>query len=207
MPPSQGGASHVGFVFFPKSPRASAPEQAAALAERAGRRTSRWSGCSSNEDNALSTRCAQHGHLDTSSFTATKAAGVDSAARWAAKCGRQSRSKPAQILSAAARYRGAASHILYDAKPPKGVDLPGGTGMRFDWTLLEGFAHPLPWILAGGLDPANVREAIRHDRREILSMCRPASSARRASRMWTRSPHSLKRRARYEHTKLPPHPA
>ena len=34
-------------------------------------------------------------------------------------------------------------------------------GLRFDWDLLDGFKHPLPWALSGGLDPANVAEAIR----------------------------------------------
>ena len=34
-------------------------------------------------------------------------------------------------------------------------------GVRFDWTLLDGFRHPLPWALSGGLDPGNVAEAMR----------------------------------------------
>jgi len=59
------------------------------------------------------------------------------------------------------RYVGAADRILYDAKPPKGADLPGGTGLRFDWSLLQGIQHPLPWVLAGGLDAQNVAEAHR----------------------------------------------
>jgi len=34
-------------------------------------------------------------------------------------------------------------------------------GLRFDWTLLQGHAHSLPWALSGGLTPDNVVEAIR----------------------------------------------
>jgi phosphoribosylanthranilate isomerase len=63
-------------------------------------------------------------------------------------------------LAAARSFRGAADRILYDAKTPKGADLPGGLGLRFDWTLLEGFDHPLPWALSGGLDAGNVAEAV-----------------------------------------------
>jgi len=51
--------------------------------------------------------------------------------------------------------------LLLDAKPPAGTALPGGNGLRFDWRLLSGVTLPLPWLLSGGLDPANVAEAVR----------------------------------------------
>jgi phosphoribosylanthranilate isomerase len=62
-------------------------------------------------------------------------------------------------LDRAARYRGAADRILYDAKTPPGT-LPGGMGLRFDWKLLEGFNHPLPWLLSAGLDAENITDAV-----------------------------------------------
>ena len=64
-------------------------------------------------------------------------------------------------LDAAASYTGVAERVLYDAKTPPGAALPGGMGVRFDWRLLEGFRHPLPWALSGGLDAASVAEAVR----------------------------------------------
>ncbi|MGV3480682.1 MAG: phosphoribosylanthranilate isomerase, partial [Sphingobium sp.] len=64
-------------------------------------------------------------------------------------------------LVPATSFRGAVDHILYDAKTPDTALLPGGMGLRFDWKLLQGFAHPLPWALSGGLDAANVGDAIR----------------------------------------------
>jgi phosphoribosylanthranilate isomerase len=63
-------------------------------------------------------------------------------------------------LLAAHSYRGAVTRILYDSRPLAGASAPGGSGQRFDWTILRGFQHPLPWILAGGLDPANLSEAV-----------------------------------------------
>ena len=47
-----------------------------------------------------------------------------------------------------------------DAKPPRGGDLPGGNGLAFYWRLLEGRRWPVPWMLAGGLHPGNVAEAV-----------------------------------------------
>ena len=58
-------------------------------------------------------------------------------------------------------YFGVADQILVDAKPPKGGELPGGNGLSFDWRLLAGRRWPCPWMLAGGLTPENVAEAVR----------------------------------------------
>lgn len=54
----------------------------------------------------------------------------------------------------------AADRLLIDARPPRGADRTGGHGMTFDWTLLDGWEPPKPWILAGGLTPENVADAI-----------------------------------------------
>jgi len=58
-------------------------------------------------------------------------------------------------------YEKVADQILVDAKPPAGADRPGGNAMAFDWTLLSGRRWSKPWMLAGGLNPDNVAEAIR----------------------------------------------
>ncbi len=64
---------------------------------------------------------------------------------------------------AALAYRGVADLILFDAKAPEGRAgaLPGGNGAAFDWQVLEGVRGKLPFMLAGGLTPVNVGEAIR----------------------------------------------
>ena len=64
-------------------------------------------------------------------------------------------------LPALAEYGRVADQILVDAKAPKGADLPGGNGVPFDWRLIAGRRWPVPWMLAGGLTPQNVAEAIR----------------------------------------------
>ena len=61
----------------------------------------------------------------------------------------------------AERYGAAGARgLLVDSYVP---GVPGGTGERFDWDRLPA-DPPLPLVLAGGLDPANVAEAVRRVR-------------------------------------------
>lgn len=153
----QGGATHIGFNFFAKSPRSVALDRAAALVRRMPAHVTAV-GLVVDEDaariNAIRTQTGIHTiqlHGEESpEFAASLGGDV-----WKAIP-----VKTRSDLAAASLYVGTVSHLLYDAKPPKGADLPGGTGMRFDWSLLDGFSHPLPWLLAGGLDARNVAEAV-----------------------------------------------
>ena len=63
-----------------------------------------------------------------------------------------------RALESGLTFKGAADKLLYDAAAGA---LPGGNGLALDWSLLTSFRHELPWGLAGGLNPANVAEAIR----------------------------------------------
>jgi phosphoribosylanthranilate isomerase len=159
----RGGASHVGFVFFAKSPRDVAPEQAGQFETppHVGR-----IGVFVDPDDALLAHAVSVARL-----TGVQLHGDETPARVAAVKARHGveawKAVPVRTradLDAAKAYRGAADRILYDAKTPGGT-LPGGMGLRFDWTLLRqdgpgGFAHPLPWALSGGLDAANVADAV-----------------------------------------------
>jgi phosphoribosylanthranilate isomerase len=64
-------------------------------------------------------------------------------------------------LPALDAYSAVADQLLIDAKPPKNADLPGGNGLSFDWRLIAGREFGVPWMLAGGLTPENVAEAVR----------------------------------------------
>lgn len=153
----RGGASHVGFVFFAPSPRNLAFDQARALAAQVPAHVGKV-GVFVDPDEALLQAAIATG-LDTVQLhkvTPQRAAAIRARIPvWAAVA-----VKTRADLNAAASYRGAVDRILYDAKTPENAALPGGMGLRFDWRLLEGFDHPLPWALSGGLDPINVREAI-----------------------------------------------
>ena len=67
----------------------------------------------------------------------------------------------ADDLNRIALYTAVCEQVLIDAKAPKETDLPGGNGRTFDWSLLQGVSISVPWLLAGGLRPSNVADAIR----------------------------------------------
>lgn len=156
-----GGASHVGFVFFPKSPRNVDFGQVRALAQRVPSHVATAGVFVDPDDGLIDIAIASAG-LDVIQLH-----GSETAERTAALKTRTGREiwkalaiRTRADLDAADDYRGAADRLLYDAKPPAGADLPGGLGLRFDWRLLDGFAHPLPWALSGGLDADNIAEAV-----------------------------------------------
>ncbi len=156
------GATHVGFVFFAKSPRHLQAEAAAALATRVPTGVGKV-GVFVDPDDALLAHVLAQVRLDV-----VQVHDVHEPARAAAISARHG--LPVWValgvstsadIAGARRYAGAASRLLFDAKTPKGADLPGGMGLRFDWRLLEAAQGiGLPWGLAGGLDPMNVAGAI-----------------------------------------------
>ncbi|HEY8004115.1 MAG TPA: N-(5'-phosphoribosyl)anthranilate isomerase, partial [Phenylobacterium sp.] len=58
-------------------------------------------------------------------------------------------------------YEAVADHLMFETKPAKDAERPGGLGRTFDWSLLAGRRFSRPWFLAGGLDPWNLAEAVR----------------------------------------------
>jgi phosphoribosylanthranilate isomerase len=168
------GASHVGFVFYPKSPRNVPPDQAAALASRLPPDVGRI-GVMVDPDDMLVDQVLQSTQmtaLQLHNVTPARAAHIRQRAEvWAAIGVRTS----ADIVTGRA-YKGAADRILYDAKTPEG-SLPGGMGLRFDWKLLNGIDHPLPWALSGGLDADNLGEAVRATRAGMVDVSSGVESA------------------------------
>lgn len=156
------GADYIGLVFFPKSPRNVDLGAAAALAARVPAHIGKVGVFVDPDEALLSQVRAQVG------LTALQVHDVAQPARVAAIRARHG--LPVWVALGVAtsrdiadgrRYLGAANRLLFDAKTPKGADLPGGMGLRFDWRLLDAARGlGLPWGLAGGLDPTNVKDAI-----------------------------------------------
>ncbi len=157
----RGGADMVGFVFFPKSPRHVDFEAARALGAQA-RGRARIVALSVDADDAMLALIVEALAPDLLQLH-----GQESPARVQAIGARFGRATMKAVgvaapedLAAARAYDGVADMLLLDAKPPKGAVLPGGNGLPFDWRLARDFSLATPWLLSGGLDPANVGEAI-----------------------------------------------
>ena len=82
--------------------------------------------------------------------------------------------KDAGTLERIRQYDGAADRILFDAPA---AALPGGTGTRFDWTLLRDHRHSIDWGVAGGLTPANVAQAIAETGAPLVDVSSGVESA------------------------------
>ena len=157
-------------MFFPPSPRNLSRERAQQLAARVPSHVGRV-GVFVDPDDELLEASISAGDVkilqlhNTAPVRAAQIKARTGLETWAAVAVKQR-----SDLAAAERFTGAADRILYDAKTPPGAALPGGMGVRFDWTLLQGFRHPLPWALSGGLDPLNVAEAIRMTGAELVDV-------------------------------------
>ena len=157
-----GGASHIGFVFFPKSPRNIAPDAAARLAPPARAKNVKIVALavdpSDNEVDAI---------VAGLSPDLIQLHGKETPARVRDIGQRSGRGiikvlpvSEASDLAPATAYEPLVEHLMFDAKPPKDAERPGGLGEPFDWTLLAGRRFARPWLLAGGLDAWNVAGAI-----------------------------------------------
>ncbi len=151
------GADWVGFVFFPPSPRYVTPQAAADLVQRTHGGPPRV-GLFVEPTVAAIAEVLALVKLDvlqiygaTSLVPAIKTAfGLPV---WRAVGVSTAADLPTSPLGA--------DRLLIEAKPPAGADRPGGNATRFDWAMMQGWKPPAPWMLAGGLTPDNVAEAIR----------------------------------------------
>lgn len=159
---AEAGAGYVGFVFFDRSPRAVALPVARALALAAPAGVARV-GLFVDPSDALLEAVLEAVPLDMIQLHGREGPGrvADVRARLGLPVMKAVGVGSPADLGRAREFEGAADQLLLDASAPAGAARPGGHGVAFDWRLLEGFASRLPWMLAGGLTPANVAEAVR----------------------------------------------
>lgn len=155
------GAAYVGLVFFPKSPRNVTIAEAATLALAVPAGVAKVA-LVVDADNALLDAITANVPLDILQLHGheTPERVSEIRARYGLPVMKAVGVADESDLAALDSYARVADQILVDAKPPKDADLPGGNGLSFDWRLIAGRRWPVPWMLAGGLTPGTVGEAI-----------------------------------------------
>lgn len=148
-------ADWVGFVFFPPSPRFVTPAQAAALAQPGGPAKVGLFVDPTDDDIAATLKVIP---LDVLQVLASPARAAALRTQFGRPVWRVVGVRSAADLPHAAEGVDA---LLLDAQAPADASLPGGNATTFDWAALQGWTAPLPWLLAGGLTPVTVRDAVR----------------------------------------------
>ncbi len=153
------GATHIGLNLYPPSPRYIPLEPAAALRARAPRHV-KVVLLLVNQQPEPTVQAIQAVRPDVIQFHGSETPEWLAAVRQHTKLEiwKAVGIKDRESLDRVQRFKGTVDKLLYDAPANK---LPGGNGLALDWSVLAGFAHAIPWGLAGGLTPDNVAEAIR----------------------------------------------
>ncbi len=155
-----GGARYVGFATYPRSPRHIDTALLKVLGALVPRTVTRV-GLFVDPDEALLDERLATGALDMLQLH-----GEETPERVAAIKARTGKpvmkvikvARPGDVERGITAYAGVADRLMFDTAD--GI-LPGGNAKAFDWTILSGRKVPLPWLLAGGLTPGNVGEAVR----------------------------------------------
>lgn len=155
------GASYVGFNFFPKSPRYIDIPGAASLAVEVPEGVAKVALVVDADDTLLDALTGSvpidilqlHGSEPPERVLAIKS-------RYGLPVMKVVGVATPEDLPQLEVHGRVADQLLVDAKPPPGADRPGGNAISFDWNLIAGRRWPVPWMLAGGLNAANVAEAI-----------------------------------------------
>lgn len=159
-----GGARFVGFVFYPRSPRALDAESAAALVGQVPRGMTRV-GLFVDEPNETLDAILRLVPLDMLQLHGqeTPARIQEIRRRFGRPVMKAIKVAAAADVETAAAFDGTADWLLFDAKvpPQKSGALPGGNALSFDWELLSGRRWNRPWMLSGGLNTGNLAEAVR----------------------------------------------
>ena len=156
-----GGATHLGLIFFEKSPRNVTLELARDLSDYAGQNIAKVAVTVNAQDDFLKAISSAvkpdyfqlHGNETPDRVR-------DVAKQFNRPVIKALSVKSASDLRSSDAYAGIADMILLDARAPNESEIPGGNGVAFDWDVMDGWQPSVPYILSGGLNRANIDEAL-----------------------------------------------
>ena len=173
-----GGAAYAGFIFFEKSPRHINLATARTLGSQADSRIKKVAVSVNADDDYLSEIVDAlrpeflqlHGSETPERVGAVKA-------KFGLPIIKAIAISEIEDFDKATPHIGIADMFLFDAKPPKGSDLPGGNGVAFDWELMDQWDPSVPYMLSGGLDVQNVVEAVTRSQASAIDISSGVESA------------------------------
>ena len=156
----EAGADYLGFIIFAKSPRHVSPAEAGAMSRRKGGAKSVAVLVDPNDAQLAAVLMTMR--PDFIQLHGQEGAARCFDARQYCELGvwKAMGVSTADDLAGADPYRGRVDGFVFDAKPPRGADRPGGLGAAWDYDLLKDFEAGAPWLLAGGLTVDTVAGAI-----------------------------------------------
>ncbi|CDZ42989.1 phosphoribosylanthranilate isomerase [Neorhizobium galegae] len=172
------GASHIGFIFFAKSPRYVGPDLAGDLADRVRGRVKLVAVTVDADDEELDDIVSMvrpdilqlHGNESPERVLQVKALfGLPVMKAFSVK--------EAGDLDRVDPYIAVADRFLFDAKAPAGSQLPGGNGISFDWSLMASLDEGVDYMLSGGLNKDNAAIALKSTRASGIDLSSGVESA------------------------------
>lgn len=163
---AEARADWVGFVFFARSPRCVSAREAAGLSARLSGGPARVGLFVEPSDDDVA-EVLDRLALDALQIYAPAARVLALREKFGVDVWRSLAVASASDLSEAA---GAEAALVVEPRPPAGAVRPGGNAARLDWRVLAGWQAPVPWLLAGGLTPENVAEAIAQSGAEAVDV-------------------------------------
>ena len=166
-----GGATHMGLIFFEKSPRHVTTDSAAKLSHHAGDRITKVA-VSVDADDAYLDRIVDAVKPDMLQFhgSETPERLQDVKSRFGLPVIKAIAIREAGDIEKAGSYIGITDMFLFDAKAPEGSDIPGGNGIAFDWTIMDRWDSDVPYMLSGGLNAGNIHEALKLSGTEAIDV-------------------------------------
>ncbi|MGI9353797.1 MAG: phosphoribosylanthranilate isomerase [Rhizobiaceae bacterium] len=155
-----GGATHLGFIFFEPSPRNVSAQRVSELLD--GHAGAKAVAVSVNADDDFLEEIVSSMQPDMLQLHGgeTVERVEELKARFGLPVMKALAIREAADIEKARAYDDAADMLLLDAKPPNGSDLPGGNGASFDWSLIDTLKTQTPILLSGGIDIDNLPAAL-----------------------------------------------
>jgi len=158
----KGRAAYIGFVFFEVSPRSVSPDIMANLCV-AVPKTVKKVGLFVDASLDDIAEAVSTGSLDMLQLHGSETPGLvaEVKSKFSLPVMKAIAIANEEDVAKARTYEIYADMLLFDAKPPKGASRPGGNALSFDWALIADQDWRLPWMLAGGIDLANLAQAVQ----------------------------------------------